>query len=93
MQDSLSRPAFDRNQKGDPNLRSSWDSLLNNNYADAPEQNASTYQRSYQNYNPRSYSSFDTSSALDKREPDQSENANPPETFPADDENDLDQSR
>ena len=86
MQDSLNRPAFDRNQKGDPNLRSSWDSLLNNNYADGHEQNASTYQRSYQNYNPRSYSSFDTSSALDKREPDQNENANPADTFPADDE-------
>lgn len=86
MQDSLNRPAFDRNQKGDPNLRSSWDSLLNNNYANGQEQNASTYQRSYQNYNPRSYSSFDTSAALDKREPDENENTNPADTFPADDE-------
>jgi hypothetical protein len=91
MQDSLNRPtsflhSFDGEQKGDPNLRSSWGSLLNNNYAEVPEQNASTYQRSYQNYNRRSYSSFDTSSALDKREPDQNENANPIEASPSDDD-------
>ena len=91
MQDSLNRPApfsqtADGHPKGDPNLRSSWSDLLNNNYAEFPEQNASTYQRSYQNFNRRAYSSFDTASALDRLDEKENENADPVDSIPTKDD-------
>ncbi|CAF3640918.1 unnamed protein product [Rotaria sordida] len=71
MKESVNRPpstlqSINEEQQNDYHLGDAWTNLINNNYSNSSSQNASTYKRSHQNYNRRSYSSFDTGSSNDK---------------------------
>ncbi|CAF0851496.1 unnamed protein product [Rotaria sp. Silwood1] len=71
MRESLNHPlstlqSINEEQKNDNHLGDSWTNLINNNNSNSSPQNTSTYKRSYQNYNRRSYSSFDGGPSNDK---------------------------
>ncbi|CAF2855446.1 unnamed protein product [Rotaria sp. Silwood2] len=71
MRESLNRPlstlqSISEEQQNGNHLGDSWTNLINTNYSNSSPQKASTYKRSYQNYNQRSYSSFDTGPSNDK---------------------------
>lgn len=78
LKESLNRPAstlqsINEDQKIDNSLADPWNSVGNNNES----QNTTTYQRAYQNFNRRSYSSFDATSnnnALNEDDENQQDN-------------------
>ncbi|CAF2874742.1 unnamed protein product [Rotaria sp. Silwood2] len=74
IQDTLNRsvpilPSIDEEQQTDIGLNDTWDGgEYNNDYSKLSPQNATTYKRAYQNYNQRSYTSFDGTSSNKKNE-------------------------
>ncbi|CAF3768980.1 unnamed protein product [Rotaria sordida] len=100
IQDTLNRsapvlPSIDEEQQTEISLNDTWDSGEHkNDYLKSSSQNATTYQRAYQNYNKRSYTSCDGASSNtkndsyyeNKQNQEQSDNEEPIETIQLDDD-------
>jgi hypothetical protein len=98
MKESLNRPptvldSINEEHQVDKTLGDSWANLVNNNHSNVPPppQNATTYKRAYQNYNPRSYSSFDSTSndkknSLPENDQEEEENEEQVETIQLDED-------